>query len=325
MIITILTDHSSHTITNSFYGIVNNLRNHKDVSCIQIASKGDHRNEDFFNGTKDPALYGVIVQEEIQYPDEDIWSRSELIDLESCEVILLRLPPPFTTPLMRMLEPVNHKLIINDPAGIEKTGNKGFLMNFDDYVAPMEICKTFDDIYDFYSKFECVLKPLNSYGGKGILRLRKNMVQGSNGTMSLDDFQQDYYENPVEYLAMKFLKNVSNGDKRIIVANGEILTSSLRYPGKGKWLCNVAQGGRDEISKVTAREVEIVKYISPKLKQEGIFYYGLDTIEDDDGQRLISEINTISPGGFTPAEMKSGLPITKRFCDLLINHCEKRI
>ena len=156
MIITILTDHSKHTTTNSFYGIVNNLRNHKDVSRIQIASKGDQLNDDFFNGLKDSALYGVIVQEEIQHSDQRIWSQSELIDLESCEVILLRLPPPFTIPLMSKLEQFNHKLIINDPEGIQKTGNKGFLMNFDQYVAPMEICKTFDDIYDFYSKFEII-------------------------------------------------------------------------------------------------------------------------------------------------------------------------
>lgn len=325
MIITILTDHSSHTKMNSFYGMCNALQNHNKVSGVQVASKGNSLNNDFFNNVEGSILYGSRLSENIAFPADSIFEKTEELDLETSEVLFLRVPPPFKSSLIDRINLLDYPLVINDPDGIEITADKSFLLNFEDYTPPMSICKSFNDIYNFYMEQECVLKPLSSYGGKGIVRIHKGHAYTANGNMTLDEFQEEYYENPTQYLAMKFLKNVTNGDKRIVVADGEILCASLRFPAKGKWLCNVAQGGRDEISEPTEREREIVDYITPILMEEGIFYYGLDTIEDDDGERIISEINTMSPGGLTPAEIKSGKEINKRFSELLVYYCENLI
>ena len=113
--------------------------------------------------------------------------------------------------------------------------------------------------------------------------------------------------------------------KRQLVVGGEILASSLRLPKEGNWLCNVSQGGESVATEVTEREREIINKINPILASEGILIYGTDTLVDDDGQRVLSEINTLSVGGFPQAEAQSGKPIIKKLLDKIFEHADQRI
>ena len=119
---------------------------------------------------------------------------------------------------------------------------------------------------------------------------------------------------------MKFLKNVQQGDKRILVVNGQILASSLRLPAEGSWLCNIAQGGTSIPSTVTDKEIQIIKEISPKLSEKGIVFFGADTLVDDQNERVLSEINTLSIGGFPQTEIQTGMPIVQMAIDNMINY-----
>ena len=116
---------------------------------------------------------------------------------------------------------------------------------------------------------------------------------------------------------MKYLKNVKQGDKRIVVVNGQILGASLRLPADNSWLCNVAMGGSSNITQVEKEEEEIIRIINPTLSDKGIVMYGVDTLVGDDGKRVLSEINTTSIGGLPQIAAMNNLPLLERAIDLI--------
>ena len=135
--------------------------------------------------------------------------------------------------------------------------------------------------------------------------------------MTFEHFTEKLAGSEIAYLGVKYLKNVSEGDKRIIVVNGKTLGSSLRLPADGSWLCNVAMGGKSIVSKVAEEEVEIVKRINPTLSKMGIVMYGVDTLVGDDGKRVLSEINTTSIGGLPQMARQHKLPLVEEAMDLI--------
>jgi len=165
--------------------------------------------------------------------------------------------------------------------------------------------------------FPIVLKPFNEYGGRGIVKIEGDIVNSGNQSISFNDFSRTYESNPIEYLAVKYLKNVKQGDKRIVVVNGEILGASLRLPADNSWLCNVAMGGSSNITQVEKEEEEIIRLINPTLSDKGIVMYGVDTLVGDDGKRVLSEINTTSIGGLPQIAAMNNLPLVERAIDLI--------
>jgi glutathione synthase len=131
-----------------------------------------------------------------------------------------------------------------------------------------------------------------------------------------------FRQNPEGFLAMEFLKNVSQGDKRILVLNGQILASSLRLPAEESWLCNVAQGGHSVAAEATSEEIKIIETISPKLLEAGILIFGVDTLVANDGKRILSEINTLSIGGFPQAEKQTKKPILQQTINGIIKYVD---
>ena len=322
--IVILTDHSVHSIHNSFYRISSELFQHFGINSVVVISRGDPRNADFFSGSDLECAFGVELSDQLSFADRHILEKGYKISLEKDVFFFLRIPHPVSSYFLMELERQFGKdKIINRPSGILKTGSKSFLTTLDEeYIPKMMLCNSRTDLIIFLLKHsKTVLKPLMNYGGKGIIKVDNHTVITESGEMDLYDFLDQYDSTSPPYLAVEYLENVSNGDKRIVVANGEILTATLRFPSEGGWLCNIAQGGHDKISVATEREKEIVAYLSPLLKTEGVFIYGLDTLENDNGLRVISEINALSPGGITPHENHTGENVTRRLVNLLIEYC----
>jgi glutathione synthase len=188
----------------------------------------------------------------------------------------------------------------------------------------MKLCYSIEEVIDFAALFPIVLKPLKAYGGQGILKIDGDKLDNGENIFNTTEYLLRIQE-PLEsegYLAMKFLKNVHLGDKRILVVGGEIMASSLRLPPENAWLCNVAQGGQAELTTADEDEKAIIKSISPILEENGILIFGVDTLVDDDGKRILSEVNTLSIGGFMQAEEQSGLPIIKKTIDKIFNYAD---
>jgi glutathione synthase len=191
----------------------------------------------------------------------------------------------------------------------------------------MKLCHTLDDVLNFAEQTDLVLKPLQEYGGKGLLRIQNKVVDDGDNSYDLTAYAPQLSERLAEgaLLAMKFLKNVNQGDKRIIVVNGEIMAASLRLPPPDSWLCNVARGGTSVPAEVTPAEIEIIQTINPHLLEAGVLIYGADTLVDDNGKRVLSEINTLSIGGFPQAEAQTGRPIVSLTIDKLFKYADVKL
>jgi len=324
-----LTDHSKHSAQNSIYALLRKMSAHVQCASVDVGSRSIQENNSFFNGENLSQLYVINVDNTFAYDStgENFYQHKKRVNPIDYDIIFMRLPRPISDEYLYQLKNnFPHKIFINDPSGIILTSNKKFLLNFQELCPPIALCQNIQDVLDFSKNQEIVLKPLKEYGGTGILRIAGSVL--FNGTDKHDTVS---YLKTIEsnlhhegYLAMRFLKNVSAGDKRLIVVDGQILASSLRLPPKDSWICNVALGGISIASQATAYEQTIVNQINPILKSNGILMYGVDTLLDDNHKRTLSEINTLSIGGFPQAEVQTGLEIIKMTLDKIFNYADQQ-
>jgi len=295
--ILVLTDHSNHSKENSLYPLVQAMRQNEHCAQVDVATRGNELNDFFFKKLINKPLFVNKVDEHFTFfPSGRVFKdnvRRE--NVASYDVVWLRMPPPLSPGFLGFLnDEFPHTLIMNNPSGIYETGSKEFLLKFPSLCPPMQLCNSIADITRFKNQFPIVLKPFREYGGRGIVRIDGDQVWEGKEQQTFAEFKQALVGKPIEYLGVKFLKNVGQGDKRIIVVNGQIMGASLRLPAKDFWLCNVAMGGSSNVTTVDAAEVAIIKKIDPILSEMGIVMYGIDTLVDDDGKRVLSEINTTS-------------------------------
>lgn len=330
----ILTDHRGHSDQNSLYALVLKLSDDPRTTGIIVASKGDTRNDRFFAGEMQATIHGLRVAEATgfqfdasgrQYTEGTAATR-----LGEQDAVWLRLPPPadadFFARLTSFAPAAAHKkapVFINNPNGILETGSKDFLHHFSDYTAPVRRMQSTDDLRAFASLYPIVLKPLQEYGGRGLVKVSNGMAEVDGAEIPFESWLST--ADPKAYLGMKFLKNVGQGDKRILVVNGEILGASLRIPAPGQWLCNVARGGTSVVAAVAPEEEEMIAAVAPVLLDKGIVIFGADTLVDDDGKRVLSELNTNSIGGFPQAEAQTGRPILQQTINGIYDYLEDRL
>lgn len=325
----VLTDHARHTRDNSLYALVSRMRLHDACDRVDVASRANPQNQRFFNNLETTLVEVISVKEDIEYDASGAQfnKNTTTVDLLDYDIIFLRLPHPVTDSfLIHLSDIADDKVMINDPMGIIMSSSKAILLNFPDLCPPMKLCKSVSDITDFSTHQDIVLKPLRQYGGKGLIKISGQIVNDDERDWPLEEYMpriQGILESQ-GYLAMKFLKNVTNGDKRTIVVNGDILAASNRLPPQDSWLCNVARGGTSVVAEPTEEERNIVNKINPLLSENGILIYGVDTIEDDDGMRVLSEINTLSIGGFPHAEVQTGRPIIQMTLDRIFQYANQQ-
>ncbi|WP_020567135.1 ATP-grasp domain-containing protein [Neolewinella persica] len=329
----ILTDHTGHSDQNSVYALVRKLRADARTSGVMVASKGDPRNDPFFAGELEHPVYGMFLGQETDFQFDasgrQFTEAPTATEFGEQDVVWLRLPPPadaaFFARLTSFAPATAQKkpILINDPAGIMETGSKDFLHHFTDFTAPVRRMQSRDDLREFASLYPIVLKPLQEYGGRGLVKVSNGMAEVDGREVPLETWLST--ADPTAYLGMKFLKNVGQGDKRILVVNGKILGSSLRIPAPGEWLCNVARGGTSVVAEVAPEEETMIAAVAPILLKKGIVIFGADTLVDDDGKRVLSELNTNSIGGFPQAEAQTGRPILQQTINGIYDYLEERL
>lgn len=323
----VLTDHSGHSDQNSIYSLLQEMVSHEQCASIDVASRGLSINDAFFQDNDADALHVSRIDKHFAYTDDGAAYTTDLrsADVATYDFVFLRLPRPISDEYILWLEDTfSQAVIVNRPSGIIKTSTKAFLLNFPSVCAEMKLCYSVSEVMEMVNRYPIVLKPLKEYGGRGLLKIDRTHIDDGVELHDTATYLSRISDQIATdgYLAMKYLKNVSEGDKRILVVNGEIMASSLRLPKEGSWLCNVAQGGKSVSTEVTDREKEIIATISPVLIKNGIVIFGADTLVDDDGTRILSEINTLSIGGFPQAQQQSGLPIIKETINKLFEYAD---
>ena len=216
---------------------------------------------------------------------------SELVDLATFDVVLLRQDPPFdmsyitTTHLLEHVHPKT--LVVNDPASVRNAPEKLFVTGFPGLQPPTLITLDAEALHDFHAKHgDIVLKPLYGGAGSGVVKLRA----GDPNLDALLELHAMIGREPV--IAQKFIPAVSAGDKRILLVDGEPIGAINRIPAEGQVRSNLARGGRAEAVQLTARDREICDTIALELKDRGLLFVGIDVIGD-----YLTEINVTSPTG----------------------------
>lgn len=326
----ILTDHLAHNDGNSVYELSEALRHHPAVGRLHLASRSNEANRAFFFDFSTPELEVWSPRREISYEagKAGLTERTLRVDARFYDVIWLRLPRPIPEGFFSFLTGViDERRIINRPSGIVEAGNKVFLTNFPELCPPMKYCRKIEDIWTFHDQFPIVLKPVENYGGRGVLKVQRGKVYEGQRQLSFREALPLLEKQLSEggYLAMKFMKNVKQGDKRVVVVNGDIVGGALRLPPKGSWICNASQGGDAHFAEADERERWIVDILNQALLPRGIVMYGIDTLVGDDGRRVLSEVNTLSIGGVKQMAALSGKPLVQRSANLLMEYIQENV
>jgi glutathione synthase len=211
-----------------------------------------------------------------------------------------------------ILETVHPKtLVVNDPVHVRNAPEKLFVTHFEGLMPPTLITSDPIEIADFRkAQGNIIVKPLYGNGGAGVFHLRP---EDENLNALLELFTQLFRE-PV--IVQRYLPEVRQGDKRIILVDGVAMGAVNRVPAAGEARSNMHVGGRAEKAALTPREREICEAIGPTLKERGLIFVGIDVIGS-----YLTEINVTSPTGLQEINRFDKVVLEDRIWDAI----EKRL
>ena len=252
----------------------------------------------------DDRLYAECFPVTVQRVEGDHFSKgaAERLDLgKDIDVILMRQDPPFhmgyitATHLLERIK--DETLVVNDPANVRNAPEKVMVLNYRRFMPPTLVTRSPDEVKRFMAEHGAVVvKPIHGNGGKAIFRVPES---GDNLTALFEVFNQTW---PEPHMVQPFLPEVAEGDKRIVLVDGEVAGAINRIPGEGEFRSNLAMGGSAEATELTEREREICEAMGPELKRLGLTFVGIDVI----GGKWLTEINVTSPTGIVAIDKFNG-------------------
>jgi glutathione synthase len=232
-------------------------------------------------------------------------------ELTEFDVVLLRQDPPFdlnyitTTHLLERVHPKT--LVVNDPAHVRNAPEKIFVTEFPDLMPPTLITRDLAEIKAFRAEHgDIVMKPLYGNGGEAVFKLAR---EDMNFRSLYDMFAATFRE---AWVVQKFLPAVREGDKRIILVNGEFAGAINRVPAADDIRSNLIRGGAAKATELTTRERDICARIGPALRERGLIFVGIDVIGN-----LLTEINVTSPTGIRAIANLGGPDIAAMVWDVI--------
>lgn len=280
-------------------------------SSFRLAEEAQARGHDLFFYGPDKLAYDegrILAQGQrftVQRVQGDHVSLDpiEQVDLSDFDVVWLRQDPPFdmhyitSTHLLDRLS--GQALVVNDPFWVRNYPEKLLVLDYPDLTPPTMIARDLDTIKAFKARHgDIILKPLYGNGGAGVFRL-----DGADRNLtSLHELFTGFSREPL--IVQKFLPDVSAGDKRVILVDGEPAGAINRVPAKGETRSNMHVGGRPEKVGLSERDLEICARIGPLLREKGQIFVGIDVIGD-----YLTEINVTSPTGIQELERFDGINV----------------
>lgn len=233
------------------------------------------------------------------------------VDLTTMDVVLMRQDPPFdlayitATHLLERIHP--RTLVVNDPAHVRNAPEKIFVTHYPQLMPPTLISRDKAEIEEFRKEHGVVvMKPLHGHGGAAVVRL----TEDDPNFGSLFDLFSVTFREP--WMIQKFLPKVSEGDKRIILVDGEALGAVNRVPAVGDIRSNMVRGGAAAATEFTPREREICETIGPALREMGLIFVGIDVIDG-----FLTEINVTSPTGIRAIRRLGGPDLAAAIWDTI--------
>jgi len=234
--------------------------------------------------------------------------------LAELDIIIMRKDPPFDSEFIYstyILERAEEEgvLIANRPQSLRDCNEKVFATAFPDLMSPTIVARRADLLKAFHAEHEDVIfKPLDGMGGSSIFRLKKDdpNVSVIIETLTAHGTQQ--------IMAQKFIPEITSGDKRILMINGEPVPYSLaRIPAQGETRGNLAAGGRGVTQELSEDDRRIASIVGPELIKRGLYFVGLDVIGN-----CLTEINVTSPTCVREISRDSGIDVAGQLIDTLL-------
>lgn len=235
-------------------------------------------------------------------------------ELCTLDVVLMRKDPPFdnefiyTTHLLELAAAQGNTLMVNRPQALRDYNEKIFATHFPQCCPPVLVTRRDDLLREFHAEYKDVIfKPLDGMGGTSVFRIQEEGVNLGVIIETLTKFGTE------TIMAQKYLPEIVDGDKRILMIDGEPVPYGLsRIPTKGETRGNLAAGGRGEGRPLTEREQWIAAQVGQTLKAQGILFAGLDVIGD-----YLTEVNVTSPTCIRELDNQFGLDIGMQLMDVI--------
>lgn len=288
-------------------------------STFAILLEAQRRGHDmFYYAPQDLALHGqrllargATLKVEDKEGDHYELSKPCVEDLSTRDVVLLRQDPPFdmsyvtTTHLLERIHP--ETLVVNDPAQVRNAPEKVFVLDFLDLMPPTIITRSLDDVQDFRAEYkDVILKPLYGNGGAAIFRVGPK----DTNVGSLVELFQTVFREP--FMVQQYRREIEEGDKRIILVDGEFAGAINRLPPEGETRSNLHVGGVAKPTALTLRDEEICDRLGPQLKMRGLLFAGIDVIGP-----YLTEINVTSPTGIRQVKEFGGADVAALIWDVI--------
>jgi glutathione synthase len=240
------------------------------------------------------------------------------LDLATMDVVLMRQDPPFdmayitATHLLEHIQP--QTLVVNDPAAVRNAPEKLLVTHFPDLMPPTMITWDLEAVRSFRQEHkDIIVKPLFGNGGAGVFRIKPD----DENLAALLEMHFSRSREPLMF--QRYEPAVRQGDKRIILVDGEAMGAVNRVPAQGEARSNMHVGGRPEKSVLSARDREICAAIGPTLRAQGMIFVGIDVIGD-----WLTEINVTSPTGIQEIDRFDGISIEASIWDRIEAKVEAR-
>ncbi|MDD3608166.1 MAG: glutathione synthase [Halothiobacillaceae bacterium] len=270
---------------------------------------------------RDGEAWARMTPIEVRDDPEDWFTLGEAQDapLSVLDIVLMRKDPPFDANFLYLtqilqLAQKQGVLVANRPESLATANEKLFAQHFPELCPPTLVTRERARLRAFLAEQgEIVVKPLDAMGGASVFRIQSNdpNLNVILETMTALDTRL--------VMAQRFLPAVSEGDRRILLIDGEPIEYALaRIPREGEFRANLAVGGRGVASLLTAREREICAQVGPVLRDMGLHFVGLDVIGG-----YLTEINVTSPTCIRELDAAHGLDIAGRLLDALLAHRRK--
>ena len=253
---------------------------------------------------QDGRVYAGAFEVSVQRIEGDHFRRGPfaILDLgKDVDVVLMRQDPPFdlgyitATHLLERIQ--SETLVVNDPAAVRNSPEKLWVLDFAQFMPPTVLTRSLGVAREFLKKHgAAVLKPVHGNAGKAVFKIERD---GANLASLMELFNVTYRE---PHVLQAFLPEVAEGDKRIVLVDGEVAGAINRRPAAGDIRSNLAAGGTAEASELTNTENEICAALGPELKRRGLLFVGIDVI----GGRWLTEINVTSPTGIVAIDKFNG-------------------
>jgi glutathione synthase len=242
----------------------------------------------------------------------------QTIDLATLDIVLMRQDPPFDMSYItatHLLEHVHPQtLVVNDPVHVRNAPEKLFVTHFEGVMPPTLISSDRAEIVEFRKRHrDIIVKPLFGNGGAGVFHI----ADGDENLASLLELFTQLYREPV--IVQRYIPEVRQGDKRIILIDGQAVGALNRVPAAGEARSNLHVGGTAVKAELTKRDREICEAIGPSLKRRGLVFVGIDVIGD-----YLTEINVTSPTGLQQINRFDNVRLEERIWDAIEERFKER-